>query len=181
MWRRHQEHPSGGWHCLDDAGVDGETLASDQTFGEAAFEYLLEHKAQGVVVAESPVAILRERRVIGDRIFQAEPAEPAISEVQVNFFTQPTFRANPKAVADDQHPDQQGRINGWPAGMAVVRSEMLVEFAQVEKPINPAEHVARRDVVLKVEGVEERRLSGVLTSHHRCGIRWIGCCLNFCV
>jgi hypothetical protein len=33
--------------------------------------------------------------------------------------------------------------------------------------------VARWDVVFEVEGVEERRLSGVLTSHHRCEFRWI--------
>jgi len=159
--------------CFDDAGVYGEPLASDQTFGETAIKHLLKHEAQCVVVAESPVAILRERRVIGNSIFQAEPAEPAIGEVQVDLFAQPTLRANSKAVAHDQHPDQQRRINGWSAGMAVVRGEVLVQFAQVEKPINPAEHVARRDVVLEVEGVEERRLSGVLTSHHRCGFRWI--------
>ena len=91
----------------------------------------------------------------------------------MDLFAEPTLRANSKAVAHDQHPDQQGRINGWSAGVAVVRSEVLVQFAQVEKPINPAEHVARWDVILEVEGVEERRLSGVLTSHHRCGFRWI--------
>jgi hypothetical protein len=66
-----------------------------------------------------------------------------------------------------------GSTDGRPAGVAVVRSKVLVQFAQVEKPINPAEHVARWDVVFEVEGVEERRLSGVLTSHHRCGFRWI--------
>ncbi len=91
----------------------------------------------------------------------------------MDLFAEPTLRANPKAVAHDQHSNQQGRINGWSAGVAVVRSEVLVEFAQVEKPINPAEHVARWDVVFEVEGVEERRLSGVLTSHHRCEFRWI--------
>jgi hypothetical protein len=33
--------------------------------------------------------------------------------------------------------------------------------------------VARRDVVFEVERVEQGRLPGFLTSHHRCGFRWI--------
>jgi hypothetical protein len=48
-----------------------------------------------------------------------------------------------------------------------------MQLAEVQKPVDPAEHVARRDVVFEVEGVEQGRLPGFLTSHHRCDFRWI--------
>ena len=50
---------------------------------------------------------------------EAEPAEPTVSEVQVNPFAQPTFRANAVAVANQQHPDEQFGINRRPTSRAV--------------------------------------------------------------
>jgi len=42
---------------------------------------------------------------------QAEPAEPPIGEVQVNLLAQPALRADAEAVAHDQHPDHQLRVD----------------------------------------------------------------------
>ena len=50
---------------------------------------------------------------------EAEPAKPAVGEVQVNFLAQPPFGTNAVAVANQQHPDQQFGINRRPAGRAV--------------------------------------------------------------
>jgi hypothetical protein len=54
-----------------------------------------------------------------DLAVEPEPAEPAVSEVQVNLFAQPTFRTNAVAIANEQHPDQQFGIDRRPASRAV--------------------------------------------------------------
>jgi hypothetical protein len=44
---------------------------------------------------------------------EAQLAEPAIRQVQVNLFAQPPLRADAKAIADDQHSHQySGSIEG---------------------------------------------------------------------
>ena len=91
----------------------------------------------------------------------------------MDLLAQPTLGADAKAVANDQHPDQQGWIDGGSPGMAVVRRQVLVQLTQVQELVYAAEKVVCRDVVFEVEGVEQGRLPGFLTSHHRCDFRWI--------
>jgi hypothetical protein len=57
-------------------------------------------------------------------IFQPEPAEPAVSQIQMHLFAQSSLGANTEAVPDDQHTDHQFGINGGPTCMAI-------EFGQV--------------------------------------------------
>jgi hypothetical protein len=44
---------------------------------------------------------------------------------------------------------------------------MLMQFAQVKEPIDPAKQMAGWNVIFQVECVEQWRLANVLTSHHR--------------
>ena len=106
---------------LDDAGVDREAFAADQAFAHAATQHALEYMPQGVALAEAAVPVLGEGRVVRDRVFQVQPAEPAIRQVQVDLLAQPALGANAEAVADDQHADHQLRIDRWAAGVAVER------------------------------------------------------------
>jgi hypothetical protein len=48
-----------------------------------------------------------------------------------------------------------------------------MQLTQVQELVYSAEKVVHRDVVFEVEGVEQWRLPGFLTSHHRCEFRWI--------
>src|SRR5690606_5569799 len=100
--------------------------AANELFSQAPLQHLIEHESQGVVVTESAVTVLRERRVIGYGIFQAKAAEPAVRQVQMHFFAQPTLGTDAEAVADDQHPNHQCRIDRRTARMAVVRSKVPV-------------------------------------------------------
>ena len=74
--------------------------------------------------------------MIGYWIFQAKAAEPPVSQVQMHLFTQASLRANAKAVAHDQHANDQGWINRGPACVAVMWSQVLMQFAQVEELID---------------------------------------------
>lgn len=57
--------------------------------------------------------------------------------------------------------------------MAVVRREVRVQLAQIQELINATEQMVRWNVIFQVEGVEQRRLPGFLTSHHRVDFRSI--------
>src|ERR1700722_7050068 len=79
----------------------------------------VEQLSQQMAVTGAAMPILGEGRVVRHLAIEAEPTEPTISEVQVNLFAQPPFRANAVAVANQQHPDQQFGINRRSAGRAV--------------------------------------------------------------
>jgi hypothetical protein len=83
--------------------------------------------------------VLRECRMVRHRVFQTKPAEPAVGEVQVHFLAQPTLGADAKAVADDQHANQQGWIDRRATGVAVVRCEVLMQLAQIQEPVHATE------------------------------------------
>src|SRR5215472_2636586 len=61
--------------------------------------------------------VLRESRVVRHGTVKPEPAEPAVRQVQVNFLAQPPLRAYAEAIADDQHPNHQLRINRRPTDL----------------------------------------------------------------
>ena len=53
----------------------------------------LEHMAQNIAVAKPAMAIDRESRMIGNLVIEIEPAEPPISQVQLNLLAQPPLEA----------------------------------------------------------------------------------------
>src|SRR5437763_16136375 len=48
-----------------------------------------------------------------------EPAKPAIRQVEMHLFAQPPLRADAEAIADDQYPNQQLRIDRGPPDLTV--------------------------------------------------------------
>jgi hypothetical protein len=121
---------------LYQAGIDGEPFTTHQPFPHATLQDLLKHETQRVAVTETAMPVLGERRVVRYLILQAQPTEPAIRQVQVDFLAEPAFRPDAEAVADDQHPNQQLRINRGSARMAVERGKVLVQLTQIEKLID---------------------------------------------
>ena len=108
----------------DQAGINRKVLTTDQPLGDAALENRLENLPQQITVAEAPMPVLRECRVVGNAIGKIEPTEPPICQVQMNLFAQPPFRPDPQALSDQQHPDHQFRIDRWPSRRTVERRQM---------------------------------------------------------
>jgi hypothetical protein len=104
--------------------------------------------------------------VIGDCVFQAKATEPAVGKVEMYLFAQTSFGANAEAVAHNQHADHELRIDRRPTGVAVVRCEVLAKSIELELAINTAQQVRARNMVIKVEGVEEFVLTTTLLTHH---------------
>ena len=69
---------------LDHRCVDREALAADQPFRDAAGDRQLEQLAEQIALPKAAVPVLREGRGVRHRAVQAQPAEPAIGEVEVN-------------------------------------------------------------------------------------------------
>ena len=68
----------------DDAGVDGEGLASHDPFLHAARHHGLKQLAQKVALAKPAVAILGKRRMIRDAAVEPKTAEPAVGQIEVD-------------------------------------------------------------------------------------------------
>jgi hypothetical protein len=115
----------------DQAGVDREAFAADKPLVDAALDRRLEQLTQEIAITEAAMAVLRERRVIRDRPLESEPAEPAIGEVQVHLLAEPTLGPDAEAVADDQHPDHQLRVDRGPPDLAVERAQVRAQARQV--------------------------------------------------
>ena len=82
---------------------------------------------------------------------QAEPAEPAIGQVEMDLLAQPPLRADAEAIAHQQHPDHQLRIDRGPADVAVVGRQVSAHARQIDEPVDRAQQVICRDVPLDAE------------------------------
>jgi hypothetical protein len=71
---------------------------------------VLEDAAKSTTLAKALVAGAREGRMIRDTVFQAQLAEPAIGQVDLNLAAI-WLRPDRKYVADDEHLDYEDRIN----------------------------------------------------------------------
>src|SRR5688500_9053595 len=104
--------------------------------------------------------------MIRHRILQPQAAEPAIRKVQMHLFAQPALRADAEAVAHDQHPDHQLRIDRRTTRVTVERCEMPAQFSQIEELIDTSKQMINRYVCFEIEGVEEPILVASLLTHH---------------
>ena len=96
---------------LDEARIHRKAFAADKPGHDACPDHTFKNAAENIAVAEALVARARERRMIGDPVFDAEVTKPAIGEVELDLAAECSFRADGKHVADDEHPDHQHRIN----------------------------------------------------------------------
>lgn len=149
-----------------EATIDGEAFTADQSFGDTARHGRLEQLLQYIAVAEAPMPVLREGRVVGHITFQPEAAEPAIGEVYMYLLAQSLLGPDIHAIADDQHPDHQLRINRRATGRALEGAQMFADAQQINEPVDRAQQMIRRNMPLQVEAVEQRLLRHRPFAHH---------------
>ena len=123
-----------------------EALANDQALGGASGEHRLEETPEQVAVVEAAVPVFGEGGVVRHAAVEAEAAEPAIGEVQVDLVAEPPLRSDAEAVARDQHPDHQLRIDRRPAGLAVVRGQLSPKSGKIDEAAHGPEQVVGWDM-----------------------------------
>jgi hypothetical protein len=89
---------------------------------------------------------------------KAEPAKPAISQIEMHFLAQPALRTDALDIADQEHPDHQFRIDRGAADGAVERPEAGPDTGQVDEPVDRAQHVIARHMPIEIELVKQCRL-----------------------
>src|SRR6185295_247964 len=72
--------------------------------------------------------------MIGDVGIEPQSTEPAIGQIEMDLLAQPTLRTNAEAIADDEHPDHQLRVNRGPPHVAIVGPQMRPSLRRVERP-----------------------------------------------
>src|SRR3569833_1397377 len=98
------------------------------------------------------MAVLGETGMLGYRILQAQATEPAVGQIELDFFAQAPLGTNAIAVADDEHADHQLRVDRGPASSAVKAGQMAAQVTQIKEAVNYPQQVIGRDVVLQAQG-----------------------------
>ena len=75
----------------------------------------------------------------------------------MDLLTQPPLGTDAERVADNQHPDHQLRVDRWPPGLAVKGTQMFADGGQINEPVDRAQQMIRRDMILEAEAVERSR------------------------
>ena len=97
---------------------------------------------------------------------QAQPAEPAVGQVEVDFLAQAPLGADAEAVPHQQHPDHQLGINRRSPHRAVVRLKVGPNARQIDEPVNRPQHVIARDMPFQAKAVKQRLLHHSPFAHH---------------
>ena len=84
----------------------------------------------------------------------------------MNLFTEPPLGPDAHTVADDQHPDHQLRVNRGPSNLTVKGLQSLTETLKVEMPVNAAQQMIGRDMVVEAKVVKQLGRCR-LNAHHR--------------
>jgi len=98
---------------------------------------------------------------------EAEPAEPPVGQVEMNLLAQSTLGADAVAVAHQQHPDHQLRVDRGAADVAVIRSQVTPHSRQINEAVDLPQQVIPRYVSLDAEAEEQRLLHHRPLAHHR--------------
>ena len=121
---------------LDQAGIRRKALAADQPLRDAARHHRFKEMAQQITVAETTVAVFGKGGMIRHAVCQIETAKPSICKIEMHFLAQPALRSDAQTVPNQQHPDQQFRVNRRTARIAVKWCKVLTDTRQIHKPVN---------------------------------------------
>ncbi len=105
--------------------------------------------------------------MVGNLPLQPEPTEPAIGQIQMHLLAEAALRADAEAVADNQHPDHQLRIDRRTPHGAVERRELPPHLRQIDEAVDRPQEMIGRHMRIEREVVKKRTLFDLPRSHHR--------------
>src|SRR5215469_8627457 len=103
-----------------------------------------------------------------DLVGEIELAKPPVAKVQLHLRAEAPFVPNAVAVAHNQHPDHQFRINRRPADRAVIGPQLLVQVAESsrDEAVHPPQQMIPRNDIVEIELIEQSPLISILSAHH---------------
>lgn len=85
----------------------------------------------------------------------------------MHLLAQPPLGADAHAIANDQHPDHQLRIDRWPTRIAIEWAQMLAQITEVAEPIDRPKEMIRGHMILDAEAVKQSFLRHGPLAHHQ--------------
>jgi hypothetical protein len=104
--------------------------------------------------------------MVRDLAIKPEPTEPSVRQIEVDFLAQSPLRPDAEAIAHDQHPDHQLRVDRGPAHCAVERRQLPPDFSQLDESVDRPQEMTGRNVPFERELIEQRSLFDLPMSHH---------------
>jgi hypothetical protein len=84
----------------------------------------------------------------------------------MDLLAQSTFRADAVAIADDQHPDQQFRVDRRPPSRTIEWRQVRPDIAKVDEAIDRSQHMVDGHMLLEREIVKQSTLIDLPLTHH---------------
>src|ERR1700733_13239929 len=106
------------------ARIDSKSSALDQTGGHAGGNDAFEYPGKDMVLPKPMQPVLRKCRVGWNPVVKVEPAEPTLSQVQLNFLGKLPLRAKAVAVPNYQYPDHQLGIYRGSTDLTVIGGQL---------------------------------------------------------
>ncbi|PAV72877.1 hypothetical protein WR25_24559 [Diploscapter pachys] len=85
----------------------------------------------------------------------------------MHLVAQPPLGPDAHAIADDEHPDHQLRIDRGATRVTIKGLQLLANARQVDEPVDRAQQMIRRHVPLQAEAVKQRLLRHRPLAPHR--------------
>src|SRR3954470_17498100 len=105
--------------------------------------------------------------MIRDLVLDAQAAEPAVCQVDLNLPAEQPLRADGEHVADDEHPDHQYRVNRRATKRRVVGCKLSTHPGQIEHGGDLAHKVIAWYHLVEPELVKKLLLLVLQLPHHR--------------
>ena len=138
----------------DRARIHREAFAANKTLAQAPLHHRLEQMPQDIALPEPAMTVAREGGVVRHPAVKSQATKPARGQVEVDLLAQAPFGPDAHAVADDQHPHHQFRINRGAADAAVERLQFCAHLLQIEKSVDASKQVIFGDMVIEAEIVK---------------------------
>src|SRR5215470_5749917 len=111
--------------------------------------------------------VLGERRVMRNLLIEAETGEPAPGQVHAQLFHQLALARDAVQIANQQNAQQQLGVDGWPSGVALGILQLRSHEIEADVPIDQAQQMIFRNLILKAEVVKQRLRAGVMSHHEQ--------------
>src|SRR5437667_10170293 len=96
--------------------------------------------------------------MIRNAVLNAQAAEPAVCEVDLDLAAQHPLRADRKYVDYDKHPDHELRIDRGPAHLGIIGRALPMHPRQIKDRRNLANEVIVRTNLTKMEEIHQLTL-----------------------
>src|SRR5208283_3390852 len=91
--------------------------------------------------------------------------EPAPRQVHAQFFHQLALASDAIQVADQQNAQQKLGVNGWTAGIAVTRFQLLPHEGKANVLLDETQQMSFRNLIFQAEVIEQWLRTSVLPHH----------------